>query len=92
MIRVAFDYRTGERREIEVIAYRDPNDHSIIRVLNATEPAPEGLEAFDSGAINSTTSDTRRPNPIRPFKLHPQNPHRRVFFCLNPAMCRAWRL
>lgn len=47
MFRVEFDQETGESKEIDQIAYRSTIDHSKILVLDATDPAPEGMEAFD---------------------------------------------
>lgn len=58
MFRVEFDLETGERREIEQAAYRDPNDHSAVLVLDATEPVPEGMEAFDPTTVDATATDT----------------------------------
>lgn len=47
MFRVELNLETGERREIPKTAYRDPNDHSIIQVLDSTEASPPGMEVFD---------------------------------------------
>ena len=57
MFRVDPNLETSERWEIPQVAYRDPNDHSIIQVLDATEPAPAGMEAFDPDAVDSTATD-----------------------------------
>ncbi|MFC2974574.1 hypothetical protein ACFOJE_20470 [Azotobacter bryophylli] len=57
MFRVEYNIETGERREIEQTAYRDQNDHMIIQVLDAVEPAPAGMEAFDPAAVDSTATD-----------------------------------
>lgn len=47
MFRVNYNIETGERREIEQTAYRDPNDHASYVVLDADQPAPDGMEVFD---------------------------------------------
>lgn len=56
MFRVEYNIETGERREIQQTAYRDPSDHSIVQVLDAAEPVPEGMEAFDP-SIDPVPSD-----------------------------------
>lgn len=58
MFRVEFNIETGERREIEQIAYRSTSDPTITIVLDATEPMPGGMEAFDPAAVDTTATDT----------------------------------
>lgn len=54
MFRIEYNIETGERREIEQAAYRSSSDPTVVVVLDATEPAPEGMEAFDPDAITSS--------------------------------------
>jgi hypothetical protein len=56
MHRMVYNPETGDNQKIEQIAYRDPNDHSIVQVLDATDPAPAGMEAFDP-SIDPVPSD-----------------------------------
>lgn len=58
MFRVEYDLVTGQRREIEQTAYRSLADPTVIVVLDATEPSPEGMEAFDPATVDTTVSDT----------------------------------
>lgn len=58
MFRVEYNIETGERREIEQAAYRSLADPTVVVVLDATEPSPEGMEAFDPAAVDTTVSDT----------------------------------
>lgn len=54
MFRIEYNIETGERREIEQAAYRSSSDPTVVVVLDATEPAPEGMEAFDPDATTSS--------------------------------------
>lgn len=56
MFRVEYNIDTGERREIEQAAYRSTSDPTVVVVLDATEPAPDGMEAFDP-SIDPVPSD-----------------------------------
>lgn len=58
MFRVEYNLETGERREIEQAAYRSFADPTVAVVLDATEAAPEGMEAFDPAAVDPAASDT----------------------------------
>lgn len=58
MFRVEYNIETGERREIEQTAYRSLADPTVIVVLDATEPSPEGMEAFDPATVDTSVSDT----------------------------------
>lgn len=57
MFRIEYNLETGERREIEQTAYRSLADPTVVVVLDATEPAPEGMEAFDPAAVDTAVSD-----------------------------------
>jgi len=61
MFRVEYNIDTGERREIEQTAYRSTSDPTVVVVLDAAEPAPEGMEAFDPSIepvpLDGTTAD-----------------------------------
>lgn len=57
MFRVEFNIETGEHREIEQAAYRSTSDPTVVVVLDATEPASEGMEAFDPTIPEGTTTD-----------------------------------
>jgi hypothetical protein len=57
MFRIEYNLETGERREIEQTAYRSPTDPTRVVVLDATEPAPEGMEAFDPAAVDTAATD-----------------------------------
>lgn len=56
MFRVEYNIETGERREIEQIAYRRTSDPTVVVVLDAQEPAPEGMETFDPDATTSSSA------------------------------------
>lgn len=58
MFRVEFNIETGEHREIEQVAYRSTSDPTITIVLDATEPTPGGMEAFDLEAVDSAITET----------------------------------
>jgi len=58
MFRVEYNIETGGLREIEQVAYRSISDPTMTVVLDATEPAPAGMEAFDPAAVDPTASDT----------------------------------
>lgn len=52
LMRVEYDVISGERVEIDVIAYR--NDAGDVLVLDAIDPTPEGYEAFDPGEVDDS--------------------------------------
>jgi hypothetical protein len=54
---MVYNPETGDNQKIEQIAYRDPNDHTVVQVLDATDPAPAGMEAFDPSAVDTTATD-----------------------------------
>lgn len=58
MFRVEYNIETGERREIDQTVYRSTSDPAVVVVLDATEPVPDGMEAFDPAAVDSTATDT----------------------------------